>query len=599
MKDVLLVSENLLLKGEIPTDLLDPQRFDLRSVQYVTEIVPLSAALHPKIILLDLSLPEFESVDLKGFVKELQKPGCKEGKGLPIILGIFDLQFRHKAPYFFEAGINSILYRPFRIPDLQIEIENLLGIKFRKLERKLLSIPMTLSHGENTWSVTTKNINLENISVKGESLPSLGMNVRIKGTHESLSSFDCWAFCWREAEDSIILRFLNPSLSLLEGIQQLPKFTEEEVVPQSQTLQEESVPTFSPLLENPQQFFPIDSTQLLPHVRSWVKEEVPPPSGLEKILNQLTEFEKRQLLDSNVGDQTLLEIYTFYVFFQAQLGGMLSSELSRESLDDQTLQETFAHHENEVKKATRYLQKQLTDAVIGGDPKLFESLNRFKSELQKSLVTMQQTLNIRSNITHLQKTEPKGLALGETTLSGDLAQTTEYEDEYRHVKYKEHEPVPLKRARKKKGVLDNLMQKGMAFALVVLLSFALLIIVRFQWTAPARKISDLPPDEVKILSPYFSSVTQHKSKGKKTLSINLTSAWNELRGENLLQETQNIAAKLNVIDVEVAQLTTNQGAVAATYINGQIQLIGPTKELLKISSDSLTQKIPGKRKLPR
>ena len=126
MKEIIFIHEPVFLEGNIPVDLLDPERFEIRSVSTPVEIIVLSEVEAPKALVLDLRI---DWTDVETIQNQIT-----QRMGRPIaILGI--LPDTTSFSKFFECGISALLKRPFTASQLREELQILLGISFRRFER--------------------------------------------------------------------------------------------------------------------------------------------------------------------------------------------------------------------------------------------------------------------------------------------------------------------------------------------------------------------------------------------------------------------------------------------------------------------------------
>jgi CheY-like chemotaxis protein len=560
---VVLISEKLLLEGIVPRDLLEAGRFDLRSVQQLSEITILAQALSAQAVILDLRVEIGAAVDPHAVVREL-RPANGRALACPIV-GVLDGEFpidRHKL---FEAGVNALLTLPLTIASLQTELEAVLGLQFRKFERKEVDCPVTLAHGQETWNVTAKTVNLECLAVEGDKLPPLGINVFMTTAAASAPiQPELWCFCWRKSgERGLLVRFLDPSAAFIDQIERLPAtaaaatgaFTMTDTVPAP------AVVPATPYPADPRALQTVPLAALIDPLVGWFKGSGV-PAAWEALIRGIPPGEKDAFLQAAAAKKPLAEYWALKFVLDAQVEGLRSAP----NIAGDDLKTVIAAHDQAVKRANADLQKQIIESLgKEGKSAALNLLNELKSALQKSLVSMQKTQSLREQLA-----APAAVPAKPPSSTANAAAPAPARSlEQRAVVGKR----PEQRAREQRTERrKDLAQKVATLAVILLLPAAAAAFIYSRWTAPQRAMSRLSAADVTSYSRFFSTVEKYEGKGQKNFTVLLTAQWSSLSEDEKKEELRIVGEKFKLSGINYAEMRTKEGFRAATYSGGQVRL---------------------------
>jgi CheY-like chemotaxis protein len=363
-KSTIFISETVLLGTTIPSDLLDSNCFELRSLGQADEFVELAKELTPSAVVIDLAQADS---DVASFVRNFRLATQRESahQGIPII-GIIGAQQMSNPQPFYQAGINEIISLPIKPDELRQTLQLLLNQTIRRYERKPINYRLKLSLGDRVWPVLGKTINLECVVVEGDDLPILGTNVLLTSAGNDPLSFYLWAHCWRveQADRSkLILRFLNPSSEFLSAIDRLP------TLPGAQ--------------DGP---IPTGADTMLQMLRAWLCQQEPAPDAWQDVVSEINTFERRHLLAETSERSGLGEICALKILLTGKLLSLQSTMMPTENFQQGELIRESRLHETDVKTACEKLQHLIAKRIMEGESEDIAQLNRLKSELQRAML---------------------------------------------------------------------------------------------------------------------------------------------------------------------------------------------------------------------
>jgi CheY-like chemotaxis protein len=355
-KSTIFISETVLLGANVPSDLLDSNHFELRSLGQADEFSALAKALVPSAVVVDLA--QIDS-DVAPFVKDFRLATQRESalRRIPIIGVVGAKQMENPQP-FYQAGINEVISFPINPDELRQALQLLLNLTIRRYERKPINYRLELSLGDRVWPALGKTINSECVVVEGDDLPILGTNVFLASAGDDPLSFYLWAHCWREEQEDrskLILRFLNPSPEFLSAIDRLP------TLPGGQ--------------DGP---IPTGADNMLQMLRAWLRQQEPIPDAWQEILSKIGAFERRHLLETTSENDGLAEICALKILLTAKLLGFQAKGMPPEDLQQGELIREHRQHETGVRIACEKLQHLIAKRIMEGNSEDLAQLNRLK-----------------------------------------------------------------------------------------------------------------------------------------------------------------------------------------------------------------------------
>ena len=571
MKDLILISENLLTDGIIPSDLLDPKRFDLRTVQDPHEIAILAKMTPPKAIVIDL---ESLHSRLNDFVDELKNQNL-----IIPILGILKTENENRSTEWFKAGINDLLVHPFGADELRESLQILMGLKFRRFERKPIDFHFTLTLGDQNWSVMGKIINRECILVQGNQTPSEGNNVFITSAELDPLGMSQWCYCWKTVKGGLLLRFLKPSEDLLQKIDALPSLEalekthtpfstkttpSEDLKPETSEFPPSKFPKVTipteklqnAFIDNPHALTPLDLDQALPVIQKWAQKKEQSPFPWPKILAELSPKELNAICNPPATIPNLHKYLCIKVLLETQSKGLQSAFMTGKDFEFSKAQEILQSHVQLLNEINKELQSVIVKFIEEKNNQEVENLNQLKSSLQKTMVNMKKTLRLRKGLTS--DSDPFNQPISIPKTSGGA--------------------TPLKTStlptRKTIGIGFSRRLEKVFFALMVLtLIGGTFTYTFFKISKPQRKISQLTPEQVQDLSIYFESVQQYKEKGKLHFSIRMKKEWDSLDESIKKTEFTEITEKFKLRKITFVELQSFQGKNFALFNENQMKVI--------------------------
>ena len=525
-ENIIFISESILRYGIVPEDLLDSERFSIRSVQNFDELLILAKAITIKAVVLDLG--EFADLDI-GVTQKLRE--VHSGKGSFPVLGIISPENMHRADDHFNSGISNLLQKPIDQKQLRVELEILLEDKLRKFERKEIAWSVTLTQGEEEWPVRGKVVNRECIVVDGSAYPPLGTNVKLQASPDENFQVNLWVHVWRKNKNGYILRFLNPSEKFLLAIDQLAV---QKNVEDSGWSEEIVIIDIDKSFEK----FARQQMEVFEGIPDEVKEKINHFSSTKPLIA------KSLLLESLISQQLQFFRRMGIAIDKSQIPKIKGIVQKNETVIDQL----------QVK-----LHQLVSDLIQNKEEELVIQVNEIKSSLQKHKMQLNKNLTVMEMV-EVEKTKSNAPTLAENQRESYDGQETPA-----------RKPLPKK---EKAGFQYQKIAGYLAPVLAILVIAAGVYIGTLLMNSKRGTFGDMSTNDVQTLSKFILSAKKHQGRGRTSLTIFLSDRWLLLDDEKKQDEMESIRNKFEVLGIHAAKIMFSDGREYARIFNGQIFITG-------------------------
>lgn len=512
--ELLIVSESLLASGILPQDFLNSGRFELRAAQDLAEMISLAENAEARAVFLDVTAV---NGDFNSMLAQLRGIFAAQRRNVPVLGFLMDPTPRDLEA-FFLAGVNLVFQAPFETQNLYAQLQNFLGVTFRRHERKTIHLPIKISWDNDEWSVIGRSINADCVLVTGRELPAEGMNVYLESSKPEILNLGLWAYCWQERDGGLLLRFLNPSPQLLQAIQALPAEPPKKRPDEAAAT---AAVQSKPYLSQPEKLSVIDLADAAKTMSLWASGQQPAAAPWRDTFDKMSTFDLealRKLKDKPAP--------AFAVTLKHLLAAQLrSSELAM----DRDAKKIIDGHARLVRQVSTELQVEITQAMAAKHQNYFEGLSQLKSNLLRSMAGLQAWT--------------KTLAPDTGNASAERAETS--------------------------STINVRLNAWVAQALLTILILGCLYVAYLQWAPGRRNFRELSDADAKSISNYVERVVRVRAEGQVNLTLWLVPAWNHLSPEAKQKEADAMAAHLRALQVTQAEFFTAGRGRLPSFRNGQ------------------------------
>ena len=530
-KQVIYISEKILISGKIPADFLNAEQFDLCSIQTLGEISILAQAKVPNAIIIGL---DFSKDELDQFCMQTQALR-KNGKVFSLIALLTQPNGENFECYF-SMGFNAVFPMAVAADEIRLELESLLGLQFRKFPRKSIQMKAAVQHKGINFETMADTINQEcvviklpdNHSIIEQDTLKLDLNADHLNFNESI-----WCSCWRIRKDRAVLRFISPSEPFIQQIQNLPERESEKIQ------REISKPVESKAVD-------LSNFQILDLEASF--NQFKTGSGEQSFKDK----EQEKLKNLIETDAQKAKAYLGAILLQQQADRLATLMMSWKTEQVVSAKEVFRSHSILSKKLVDQIQLQISACLKDGILNAMNELNLLKTDLQKPIASMQKLFDMK-NMVQIPKTPAASSSFEIPQSAPKKIPKTE-----QRIKETPRTKPPLEKIR-------SLVSVGF----VIILSVGTLWYAFSQYAEPRKRLSTLSANQLLDLSVHVAMAEKYKSKDQTNLKIIFKGSWNQLGKQERDQTLKELRDKFLEQGIQYVDIFNQKGTLVTRYSKGK------------------------------